>query len=163
MKKLKAIPGYCNYYADREGRIFRKAGRNYRQLTMFLQPYSKYLAVYVLLEGMVRTGVWVHKLVALAYHRKDIEKYRILHRDGNLLNNSVTNLSFEKYTAEEESEKENLSRKFAIRDYEQILRRVTGCDDGNIYWKRYIKVKQKGKPRHTYNWLYIFLKSRKEI
>jgi hypothetical protein len=159
---MKRIPGYNGYYAYKNGRIYRKNNRdeNYRQLLEYRQPYSKYLSVY-LYRNKIKEGVQVHKLVASAYRSINFREYEVLHKDKNLLNNSPVNLKIRK-KSKVIGDNENIYKN-EIKDYEALLKNYINYDYNNRIWNDYKIVKLKRSSRMIYNWLKVFLYSRKLI
>jgi hypothetical protein len=161
-KLMKRIPGYSGYYAYKNGRIYRKKIReeNYRQLLEYRLPYSKYLSVYIY-RNNIKEGVQVHKLVASAYRKINFREYDVLHKDKNLLNNNPANLKIRK-KSEMEKDDENIYKN-EIKDYEALLKNFINYDYDSIIWNDYKLVKLKRSSRMIYNWLKVFLISRKLI
>jgi hypothetical protein len=161
-KRMKRIPGYNGYYAYKNGRIYKKISRdeNYRQLLEYRQPYSRYLSVYVY-RNKIKEGVQVHKLVASAFRRINFRKYEIFHKDKNLLNNVPVNLKIRKKSAEN-GDNERIYKN-EIRDYEALLKNYINYDYNSKIWNDYKLVKLKRSSRMIFNWLKVFLYSRKLI
>ena len=89
---MQQIPDFENYFAGEDGRIYRRNKNCFRQLGQFLQPYGKYLSVYLYQPNGNKIGVHVHKLIASAFFKADIRRVNIIHKDNNLMNNSPDNL-----------------------------------------------------------------------
>lgn len=161
-KLMKKIPGYNGYYAYKNGRIYRKSNsdENYRQLSEYRLPYSKYLSVYIY-RNKIKEGVQVHKLIASAYRKIKYREYDIYHKDKNNLNNVPHNLLIRKKYECEESD-ENIY-KYEIKDYEAIFKNYINYDYNCRLWNDYKLVKLKRSDRMVYNWLKIFLISKKLI
>lgn len=159
-KLMKKIPGYGKYYAYKNGRIYRKysSGCNYRQLSEYRLPYSKYLSVYVY-RNNIKEGVHVHKLVASAFRNINYKKFSIFHKDKNLLNNEPKNLMIRKKT--EDVTEETDIYKNEIKDFEAILKNYINYDYNSAVWNEYKIVKLKRSERMVYNWLKIFLMAKK--
>jgi hypothetical protein len=161
-KQMKKIPGYNGYYAYKNGRIYRKqmSGNSYRQLSEYRLPYSRYLSVY-LYRNKIKEGVQVHKLIASAYRKISLRNYNVFHKDKNFLNNIPDNLLIRKKIDEEK--KETKSYKTEIKDYEALLKNFIDYDYNNPVWNDYKIVKLKRSERMVYNWLKLFLITRKLI
>ena len=67
---MKKIPGFRNYFASNDGRIYKQVSGHYRPLTIFLQPYSKYMTVYLTDGKYSKIMMYVHNLIAMAYLNK---------------------------------------------------------------------------------------------
>jgi hypothetical protein len=161
-KLMKKIPGYGNYYAYKNGRIYSRinSGEGYRQLGEYRLPYSKYLSVYVY-RNKTKEGVQVHKLVASAYRKINYKKFNIFHKDKNLMNNEPKNLLIRKKTEDEKTETDVYKNE--IKDYEAILKNFINYDYNSIIWNEYKTVKLKRSARMVYNWLKVFLLAKKLI
>ncbi len=159
---MKKIPGYSGYFAYKNGRIYRKhkGDENYRQLSEYRLPYSRYLTVYIY-RNKIKEGVQVHKLVASAYRNIKYKDYNIYHKDKNDLNNKPENLSIKKKTDFDENNRINY--KSEIKDYEAIFKNYINYDYNSILWNDYKIIKLKRSERMIYNWLKIFLISKKLI
>lgn len=161
-KYMKKIPGYNGYYAYKNGRIYRKvkSEENYRQLGEYRLPYSKYLSVY-LYRNKIKEGVQVHKLIASAFRKIKYGDYNIFHKDKNDLNNKPGNL-FIRRKKENNEGIENLY-KYEIKDFEAIFKNYINYDYNSPLWNDYKLIKLKRSERMVYNWLKIFLISKKLI
>jgi hypothetical protein len=161
-KLMKKIPGYNNYYAYKNGRVYRKTDStgNYRQLSEYRLPYSKYLSVYIY-RNSNKEGVQVHKLIASAYRKINYKKYNVFHKDKNLLNNEPGNLMIRKKAASETEETNPLKNE--IRDYEALLKNFINYDYNSSIWNEYKIIKLKRSERMIYNWLKVFLLAKKLI
>jgi|WetSurMetagenome_2_1015567.scaffolds.fasta_scaffold21153_4 hypothetical protein len=161
-KRMKRIPGYNGYYAYKNGRIYRRKpnDENYRQLLEYRIPYSRYLSVYIY-RNKIKEGVQVHKLVASAFRKINFREYEVFHKDKNLLNNNPVNLKIRK-KSEADGDDEN-NYKNEIKDYEALLKNYINYDYDSKIWNDYKIVKLKRSTRMIYNWLKIFLFSRKLI
>lgn len=161
-KLMKKIPGYNGYFAYRNGRIYRKckSEENYRQLSEYRLPYARYLSVYVY-RNKIKEGIQVHKLIASAYKRVNIQEYKVFHKDKNLLNNNPENL-FVRKKAKLETDDE-LLYKNEIKDYEAVLKNFINYDYNCNIWNEYKIIKLKRSPRMIYNWLKVFLSVKKLI
>lgn len=161
-KLMKKIPGYSNYFAYKNGRIYskRRCDENYRQLAEYRLPYSRYLSVYIY-KNKTKEGINVHKLVASAYRKIKHRDYNIFHKDRNDLNNKPENLYIRK-KSEYRDTNDNLY-KYEIKDYEAIFKNYINYDYDCRIWNDYKIIKLKRSERMVYNWLKIFLISKKLI
>jgi hypothetical protein len=159
---MKKIPGYNGYYAYKNGRVYRKnrSDGNYRQLSEYRLPYSKYLSVYIY-RNKIKEGVQVHKLIASAYRKIKFKDYNIFHKDKNNLNNYPDNLLIRRKSKYEESGDNRY--KSEIKDYEAIFKNFINYDYNCSLWNDYKLIKLKRSERMIYNWLKIFLISKKLI
>ena len=156
--KLIKIPDYENYFAGEDGRIYRKNKKCFRQIAQYIQPYGKYLNVYIYDSGKNKIGIQVHKLIASAFFNANIKKVNVIHKDKNLLNNFPGNLIVSECTSlklnDEEEAKCNI-----IKMYENLLLKQINYNKENELWKKYDFLKSKKNKRSIYNWLYVNLKS----
>jgi hypothetical protein len=161
-KLMKKIPGYSGYYAYKNGRIYRKcrSEENYRQLSEYRLPYSKYLSVYIY-RDKIKEGVQVHKLIASAYRKINFRNYNIFHRDKNDLNNKPDNLTIRKKS--DAAESDGNIYKCEIKDYEAVFKNFINYDYDCSLWNDYKLIKLKRSERMVYNWLKILLISKKLI
>lgn len=149
------------YYACSDGRIYSEYNRRFRQLTEFRHPYAKYLSVYLLRKGNDKVGVNVHKLIASAFYRINLNRYRVIHRDKNLLNNKPENLNYKKLKEEEIATQENTIYQTNIMDYEAVFKSYINFDYQHPDWLKYQKIKSKKSNRVVFNWLTVYLKTKK--
>lgn len=161
-RQMRKIPGYTGYYAYKNGRIYRKhnGGKVYRQIAEYRLPYSRYLSVYVY-KNKIKEGVHVHKLIASAFRRINSNNYRILHRDKNFLNNEPQNLALRKLETEGKIGLKTYSTE--IKDFEALLKSYINYDYNNPVWNEYKIIKLKRSERMIFNWLKVFLLSKKLI
>lgn len=156
--KMMPVPYFENYFAGEDGRIYRKNKKCFRQLAQYIQPYGKYLSVYIYDSDKNKSGLQVHKLIASAFFNADIKKISVLHKDKNLLNNIPGNLlvtECEEITSgDDEEAKCNI-----IRMYENLLLRQVKYDRESDMWKKYDEIKSKKSKRSVYNWLYVNLRN----
>jgi hypothetical protein len=90
--EFKEIPGYTNYLASVDGQIFSKL--KHRILRSFVNN-SGYAYVHVRCDGGAKhQNVCVHKLVALTWLGTRPVNCVVNHKDGNRLNNAVSNLEW---------------------------------------------------------------------
>lgn len=161
-KLMKKIPGYNGYYAYKNGRIYsrKKNNENFRQLSEYRLPYSKYLSVYIY-KNNIKEGVQVHKLIVSAFRRIKFKDYNIFHRDRNYLNNIPNNLYIRKKSKKDVS---NVSlHKTEIKDYEALFKSFINYDYDCPLWNDYKLIKLKRSERMVYNWLKVLLLSKKLI
>ncbi|MCX7833548.1 MAG: HNH endonuclease [Ignavibacteria bacterium] len=154
---MKEIPNHPLYFANSNGKIYRQKGKSFRQLTQIIQPYGKYLSVYIIDSKGEKTLKQVHKLVASAYFNIDPIEYTITHIDGNLLNNKPSNLKVSKIETNN-NENELKNKKKLIEDFEKKFLKKINNDFENPLWKQYEKVKEKKNYKNIYNWLYVHIK-----
>jgi len=154
---MKYIPNHPLYFANDNGRIYRQKGKLYRQLTQIIQPYGKYLSVYIIDEKGEKTLKQVHKLVASAYYNIVPDDYEITHIDGNILNNKPSNLKIVKIEAINIGN-DDMERKTIIEEYEKELLIKINYNRNHPLWERYNKIKKTNKYKNIYNWLYIHLR-----
>jgi predicted transcriptional regulator len=93
MKNLKQILGYDRYFVSDEGEVFSyyKNGK-VRKLNP-RENIKGYLYVNLSKEGSYKSKP-VHKLVADSFLEKQCENFIVNHKDGNKLNNKLSNLEF---------------------------------------------------------------------
>lgn len=82
----KPIPGFSDYSASSCGKIRNK---KHRILKSWVTKYG-----YEMVQTKYRNPVFVHRLVALAFHPNDDLKPEVNHIDGNKLNNYIQNLEW---------------------------------------------------------------------
>lgn len=160
-KELKPIPCFENYYAYKDGRIYRINEDNcIRQLAEFRQPYSRYLYVYLYKNKSDKVGMAVHKLVASAFFRIDPSKYHILHKDRNTLNNKPDNLEIKLRDPMELEDKERTLIKEKIKDFEDILLKYINFNRNSRVWQDYRRITRNMSDRVKCNWLKLYLVSK---
>lgn len=160
-KELKPIPCFENYYAYKDGRIYRINEDNcIRQLAEFRQPYSRYLYVYLYKNKSDKVGMAVHKLVASAFFNIDPSKYHIVHKDRNTLNNKPDNLEIKLRDPMELEDKERTLIREKIKDFEDILLRYINFNRNSRVWLDYRRITRNMSDRVKYNWLKLYLVSK---
>lgn len=85
---MKKIPGFSGYRATEDGRIFNARGR---QLKTY-QGSKGYEFIKIKADSGNRITSGVHRLVAAAHLGAIPKGYWVNHKDGNKLNNHVSNL-----------------------------------------------------------------------
>ena len=85
----REIPGYSGYWATCDGRIIGRRGK-FRKPQLNRSGYHE-VKIWV---GESQSRPTVHKLVMLAFEGPRPEGQEVLHRDGNKLNNSKSNLKY---------------------------------------------------------------------
>ena len=85
----REIPGYSGYWATCDGRIIGRRGK-FRKPQLNRSGYHE-VTIWV---GESQSRPTVHKLVMLAFEGPRPEGQEVLHRDGNKLNNSKSNLKY---------------------------------------------------------------------
>ncbi len=159
MKSLP-IPLYDGYFAGEDGRIYKKNKKFFKQLSEFLQPYAKYLCVYLYNSKGDKVGIQVHKLIASAFFDADIKKVNIIHKDKNLFNNSPDNLIVSELLEQDSPDNDDEEAKCnIIKLYENLLLKNLNYDRNCNLWKKYKVIKSEKKKQSVYNWLYVNLKS----
>ena len=103
MTRMKDIKDYEGLYAIMEdGRVWsypkdngQKFGNNRNKNGMWMNPYNfnGYKMVGLHKDKMLK-NVFVHRLVAIAYIPNPDNKSQINHKDGNPINNHVSNLEW---------------------------------------------------------------------
>jgi hypothetical protein len=81
---MKPVPGHKGYYATRDGRIFGP----YRELKGYLET-TGYLKTMI-----KRKKKSIHRLVLSAFEPCPDPSLEVNHKDGNKLNNAITNLEW---------------------------------------------------------------------
>lgn len=87
---MKSIKGYEDLYLiSKTGRIFSKITNRYK----VFNKSTKYLRIDLYKNGKVK---WfsIHRLVALNFIPNPLKKLYVNHKDGNKLNNNVSNLEW---------------------------------------------------------------------
>lgn len=135
----KFIPGYENYYQASTSGEVRSVDRVIDGLTKngkprkvlykgrVLKPYKKNNGrLQVVLSVCGRTkSLDVHYLIAKTFLVKECENYEINHKDGNLDNNSVSNLEWI-------TRKENIKHAFSNSLYSTMKKVALLNDNGEI-------------------------------
>ena len=112
-------------------------------------------------RNKIKEGIQVHKLIASAYRKIKYREYDIYHKDKNNLNNVPRNLLIRKKSESDESD-EHLYKN-EIKDFEAIFKNFINYDYNCRLWNDYKLIKLKRSDRMVYNWLKIFLISKKLI
>ncbi len=158
-KFMKPIPGFKNYYAYKNGRIYHLFnGKKFRQLGQHLMPNSKYLSVYLYRSTYDKTTVYVHKAVAMSHFRIKPSRYTITHKDKNIFNNRPSNLQYLRCKALKNKSPKKVFEENDLRDAEAEAFSSINYDNENGLWKRYLQLKAKGNIRARKNFLKLFLK-----
>lgn len=90
MYQIKQIKGFKDYEIDTNGNVFSYKCRSYRKLKPSKGNHG-YLQV-VLSDDGKRFTKRIHRLIADAFVSNVNGKPFVLHKDGNKLNNSISNL-----------------------------------------------------------------------
>lgn len=160
-KELKPIPDFENYYAYKDGRIYKINGEScIRQLAEFRQPYSKYLYVYLYRNKSDKVGIAVHKLVASAFFGIDPSKYHIVHKDKNTLNNRPDNLEIKRKSSMEIEDSERTLIREKIRELEEVLLKYLNFNRNSQVWQDYRRITKNMSDRVKCNWLKLYLVSK---
>ena len=163
----KAIPGYPDYYACSNGKIYsvkkslnKGDGKNirYRELTAFIQPGSKYLSV-SLVKDKSRISMNVHKLIGWAFTGYDPFLYCYIHKRKNYLDNRPANLT--QYKLEYIDEDENHLNEIELKEFESLFKRAINYDYRNKIWNNYEVLKLKGNKKLQINFIKIYLTAKK--
>lgn len=89
MYQKKEINNYKGYFIDTNGDVFNKNGRK-------LKPYinGSYLVVDLPIGNGRYKKCTIHRLVALVFLENPLNKPQVNHKDGDKLNNNVSNLEW---------------------------------------------------------------------
>lgn len=150
---MKQIEGFSKYKATEDGSIIGPRGN---PLSFYVDAKSGFCAVKLFRDSGVRTTVFPHRLIYSTFVQ-GVEDLTLKHKDGNRLNNAVSNLeSVPEVTNEEKKLKASIRnqrylqkggdrveelRKTASETYNQKLR--TSPD----YSERYEELKQSNRQR----------------
>lgn len=91
---LKDIPGYENYKVSDCGKVFSKKRTTTKGGPLKQWIHNKRYYVVNLTKEGVKKKYLVHRLVALAFIENTENKETVNHKDGNKLNNHVSNLEW---------------------------------------------------------------------
>lgn len=92
----KYIPGFKGLYeASNLGRIKALSSKTHKKDLIFSTPPhpSGYYCICIRKNGLTRS-MSVHRLVALAFHKRRKKSLQVNHKDGNKLNNRADNLQW---------------------------------------------------------------------
>jgi hypothetical protein len=94
LTERRAVPGFDEYSVDDQGSVYStKYGRE-RVLKPWVNGVGKHLAL-SLMRNSKRERFLVHRIVALAFMGEPPPgKHNVLHRDGNPINNALSNLYY---------------------------------------------------------------------
>lgn len=94
----KNIKGYENYQVSNFGRVKRKSGfdesKHYRKEKILKQNNAKGYFQVALYKNKKRKDFKVHRLVCNAFLINNKNKKQVNHKDGNKLNNNISNLEW---------------------------------------------------------------------
>ncbi len=90
---IKPIPGFDDYFASNLGNIYSGKKGNFRKLKPFLGGTSKYLQITLCNNGK-RNYCLVHRLVALTFIPNPDNLPEVDHKDKDISNNNIENLSW---------------------------------------------------------------------
>lgn len=94
-QKFKKIPNFDNYYIDELGNIM--------SFKINYNKYIKKLKVHIgnsgynyvgLVKNKIQKKYFIHRLMALTYLSNSLNKSDVNHKDGNKLNNTISNLEW---------------------------------------------------------------------
>jgi|GEM_PF-6667248 len=94
---LKQIPSYRNYYASRDGQVYRLGGERAPSLRPLKGGFHRtlhYRRVRVARTSKTFTNVVLHRLIAEAWLGPRPTGYHIHHKNGNRRDCSVKNLKY---------------------------------------------------------------------
>ena len=92
--KSKPIKGYENlYFITEDGKVIRNGKKLKESKCGGRKRGSEYLAIVLCKNGKVKTK-YIHRLVAEHYILNKYNKKTVNHKDGNRLNNNVSNLEW---------------------------------------------------------------------
>lgn len=92
MRNMKKIPGYSNYSATKDGRVWTN---NLRKGWMVPGvDRNGYLRYGLIGDNGNRKGMYAHQIIALTYIPNPENKRYVNHLDHNKANNSVENLAW---------------------------------------------------------------------
>lgn len=151
---LKSIKGFDNYLVSRTGRIYTRNNLGkLTQKTLFLEPNSEYLKVYLSKNGHKR-GYFVHNVVGNAFKNRSKSDKLFEHKDKNLLNNESNNLKVKKNFSTRVS-KESLYKYKAENLLSEIAAGISP-EKANILLTEYKKFRVGRTHRACYNYLLIY-------
>lgn len=90
-KDIKDYEGI--YQVSDQGEVRRKFKKGYRQLKPSSSQPSGYLSVCLHKDGKKKTKT-IHRLVAETFLEQPSKEYEVNHKDGNKLNNNLSNLEW---------------------------------------------------------------------
>lgn len=93
-KEMRAIPGYDGYLITRDGKLYSLRRKRFLNGEICLPCKKNALTYkqYLLRKKGKSVNVRAHRLVYITYKGPIPEKLIVHHRDGNGLNNSISNL-----------------------------------------------------------------------
>ncbi|MCX6162073.1 MAG: HNH endonuclease [Ignavibacteriae bacterium] len=153
----KVIPGFPNYFAGKDGRIYSFVYKTYKQLSEIRYPYSKYLMTFII-KDTNRFGLHCHKLVASAFFKINPDRFLIVHKDKDRCNNSPKNLCLTPLS--DITDVIELDRFYDIqtKEFEIIFLNQIGFNHSHPSFKKLKEIKEKNNKRLLYNHLKLLVK-----
>ena len=90
MEKYMIIPGFDNYAISNKGTLKNVKNGNILKLQVGKTGYQQY----TLCQNGIKKTFKIHRLVALAFIPNPERSLQVNHKDGNKLNNTVSNLEW---------------------------------------------------------------------
>jgi hypothetical protein len=128
-KELSEIEGFEDmkgYYVDTKGNVYSAKQKNIKKMKIIYAGGHgiRYSRIYLYKNGK-RTAVYIHQLVARAFIPKSNRKRFVVHKSGDLGDNSLDNL----ITVNKRSYKRDLSKGKPKKEYVERLEREAFLSD----------------------------------
>ena len=94
MENILPIPGYENYFASPDGRIFSNKKGYLKEMVLWADSRNRYLMVGLTIECKTVKKELVHRLIAKTFIPNPENLPEINHKDKNTKNNNVSNLEW---------------------------------------------------------------------